>query len=476
MQAGTSAPGGLVDLVVKRPLDAPLSSAFVEWRERGSVLGAVDLSRRFGTDNAFGLRLNAAAEHIDPKVRDARGHRNLLALAGDWRVAKGTLLEAEVETSRRSQPSVPGFSLLGDVLPSVPDPRLNLNNQPWSEPVVFDATTASLRLTQAAERRLAPGRARRGAAPEDRRPAGLRLRLLRSRAGAGRHLLRRPLLPERQLRSLRLPERERAAPQRRARPLAARPVRDRIARPHAGGRRIAEPGAPPVRDAGVQLRRHRQRRRHGDDAGGPDADDAEHEPRRALDRALPARPDRLRPAHRPLARRAVHAPAPHHRQHRRPEPHRLLAVVHDAVRRRQLRLHAGADRLRELGPRRRERRGSRPIEATRTPARPSPPRKAGRWRSASRAAASGSTGTWRHSTSQKPRFDDVGTCFALPGDPPDCTRALAGTQRHRGVEAGGAWRQGGLELRGGAQWLQARAGRHAQPGARRQAADQRSRP
>ena len=148
MQAGTSAPGGLVDLTVKRPLDAPLSSAFIEWRERGSVLGAVDLSRRFGTDNAFGLRLNAAAEHIDPKVRDASGHRNLLALAGDWRVAKGTLLEAEVETSRRSQPSVPGFSLLGDVLPSVPDPRLNLNNQPWSEPVVFDATTASLRLTQ----------------------------------------------------------------------------------------------------------------------------------------------------------------------------------------------------------------------------------------------------------------------------------------------------------------------------------------
>ena len=89
MQAGTSAPGGLVDLVVKRPLDAPLSSAFVEWRERGSVLGAVDLSRRFGADNAFGLRLNAAAEHIDPIVRDARGHRHVLALAGDWRVGEG---------------------------------------------------------------------------------------------------------------------------------------------------------------------------------------------------------------------------------------------------------------------------------------------------------------------------------------------------------------------------------------------------
>ena len=148
MQAGTSAPGGLVDLIVKRPLDAPLSSAFVEWRQRGSVLGSVDLSRRFGVDNAFGLRLNAAAEHIDPLVRNARGERSLIALAGDWRSARGTLVEAEIERSHHSQPSVPGFSLLGDRLPSVPDPRLSLNNQPWSLPGVFDATTASLRLTQ----------------------------------------------------------------------------------------------------------------------------------------------------------------------------------------------------------------------------------------------------------------------------------------------------------------------------------------
>ena len=148
LQAGTSAPGGLVDLVVKRPLDAPLRSAFLEWRERGSVLGSVDISQRFGVGDAFGMRLNAGAEHIDPIVRNARGHRNVLALAGDWRVTKQTLLEAEVETSHRSQPSVPGFSLLGDRVPAVPDPRLNLNDQPWSLPVVFDATTTSLRLTQ----------------------------------------------------------------------------------------------------------------------------------------------------------------------------------------------------------------------------------------------------------------------------------------------------------------------------------------
>ena len=148
MQAGTSAPGGLVNFVVKRPTDTPIRSAFLEWRQSGSVTGAVDLSQRFGTDNAFGVRLNAAAAHLDPRVRDAKGERNLVALAADWRVSSDTLLEAEIERSHQSQPSVPGFSMLGNTVPAPTDPRINLNNQPWSLPVVLDGTTGSLRWQQ----------------------------------------------------------------------------------------------------------------------------------------------------------------------------------------------------------------------------------------------------------------------------------------------------------------------------------------
>lgn len=148
MQAGTSSPGGLVNYIVKRPLDAPLRSATFEYRQTGSVTGSVDLSQRFGTNDAFGVRLNAAAAHLDPRVRDSIGHRDLFAIAADWRVSADTLLEAEVENSRRSQPTQPGFSLLGDRVPPNVDPRISLNNQPWSQPVVFDATTASLRWQQ----------------------------------------------------------------------------------------------------------------------------------------------------------------------------------------------------------------------------------------------------------------------------------------------------------------------------------------
>ncbi len=149
IQAGTSAPGGLVNYVVKRPTARPLREVRLEAGKRGSVLAAVDLGGRFGIDDAFGLRLNVAHERLRPQVRSADGERSLVALAGDWRIGRDSLLEAEVEWSRRAQASQTGFSLLGNVMPAVPDPRLNLNNQPWVQTSRFDALTGTLRFTQA---------------------------------------------------------------------------------------------------------------------------------------------------------------------------------------------------------------------------------------------------------------------------------------------------------------------------------------
>lgn len=150
MQAGLSAPGGLVNLVVKRP-DTNLRSVTLGWEQSGSVLAAADISQRFGDQQAFGVRMNVAYQHLDPQLRSATGKRHLFALAGDWRLSADTLIEAEVESSRRSQPSQPGFSLLGSTLPDANsiDPRINLNNQPWSLPVVMAGNTGSLRVSQA---------------------------------------------------------------------------------------------------------------------------------------------------------------------------------------------------------------------------------------------------------------------------------------------------------------------------------------
>lgn len=148
LQAGTSAPGGLLNLVVKRP-GGRIRDAALSWTQPGTWEAEADLGDRAGANGSLGWRVNASATRLDPQTRDSRGERHLLAAAGDLRL--GTLfIEAEVEASRQRQPSTPGFSLLGDRLPSAAsiDPRLNLNRQPWTLPVVFDGTTGSLRVTQ----------------------------------------------------------------------------------------------------------------------------------------------------------------------------------------------------------------------------------------------------------------------------------------------------------------------------------------
>jgi iron complex outermembrane receptor protein len=149
IQAGTSAPGGLVNYVVKRPTEQDIRQVRVEATSRSSLLGAADISSRFGADRQFGLRLNVAQERLRPQTDNLKGERSLAALAADWRISGDSLLEAELEWSRKSQPSQQAFSLLGNNLPAVPNPRLNLNNQPWSQPSVFNALTGTLRYTQA---------------------------------------------------------------------------------------------------------------------------------------------------------------------------------------------------------------------------------------------------------------------------------------------------------------------------------------
>jgi iron complex outermembrane recepter protein len=148
IQAGTSAPGGLINYNVKRPTNTDLRTIKLETTSYGSLLGAVDLGGRSGENKEFGYRINAAAEKIDNYTPAAKGNRQLLAVAADWRINKDSILEAEFEYSRRSQPSVPGMSLTGNILPAVNN-KLNINNQPWSQPVVLEGLTGTIKFEQA---------------------------------------------------------------------------------------------------------------------------------------------------------------------------------------------------------------------------------------------------------------------------------------------------------------------------------------
>lgn len=149
MQSGVSAPGGLVNLLVKRP-EGRVRSTTVSVDDAGQTKASVDLSDRFGERREFGARLNASVAKLNTHIDNTEGHSRLLALAGDWRVSPDTLIEAEVEYSWLSQPSVPGLSLLGTRLPSAREfsRNLNLNNQPWTTPVQMEGTTGTLRWKQ----------------------------------------------------------------------------------------------------------------------------------------------------------------------------------------------------------------------------------------------------------------------------------------------------------------------------------------
>ncbi len=156
LQSGVSAPGGMVNYVLKRPTTAPLRDVFFGVSERGTTLLQGDFGGRLGEDNRFGYRVNLAGEERRPMVHDAPGDRTFVSGFFDMRLPGAALLEAEFENHRVRQRSVPGFGLLdgngdgvADTLPAPIDPRINLNDQPWSQPFESDSTIGSIRFQQA---------------------------------------------------------------------------------------------------------------------------------------------------------------------------------------------------------------------------------------------------------------------------------------------------------------------------------------
>jgi iron complex outermembrane receptor protein len=136
--SGTGSPGGALNFLTK-PATVDITELSVDVGERGSVTASADLGRRVGDD--VGYRLNAAAWTREPAARDADGRGTVVAGAVDWRGRGGIRAEAEFEVQNSRQISVPGFGLLdadgdgvAETLPPPIDPRLNLNNQPWSQP------------------------------------------------------------------------------------------------------------------------------------------------------------------------------------------------------------------------------------------------------------------------------------------------------------------------------------------------------
>ncbi|MDQ1831097.1 TonB-dependent siderophore receptor [Massilia scottii] len=144
LQAGVTAPGGIVNYALKRPTDTPLRSVTVEARERGTVYGAVDLGGRFN-DKRFGYRVNAAGERLRSYVKGADGERSFVSGAFDWQISPQALLQLDMDYQKKSQITAPGYQLIGGVaLPANISAKTLLNEQPWTKPV--DTRTSNIGL------------------------------------------------------------------------------------------------------------------------------------------------------------------------------------------------------------------------------------------------------------------------------------------------------------------------------------------
>jgi len=155
MLAGASAPGGLVNYVLKQPTAQDLRQIDASISEHGSALVHGDIGGRMGERGEFGYRINIAAEERRPVIDNAWSKRTLASGFFDWHPGPQTIVQFEFEHQQVREISVPGYALLDSgnsgvaaTLPPPIDPRLNLNAQPWTQPFESTQTSGSLRVAQ----------------------------------------------------------------------------------------------------------------------------------------------------------------------------------------------------------------------------------------------------------------------------------------------------------------------------------------
>lgn len=124
--------GGIVNLVPKRAADTPLTRLSLSHYSDSQLGTHLDLGRRFGADNAFGLRFNGVYRDGDTAI-DANAERTRLATLGlDWR-GKGLRASLDAGYQRRDVHGGNGLSLSlsGADIPDLPDAEQQLA-PPWT--------------------------------------------------------------------------------------------------------------------------------------------------------------------------------------------------------------------------------------------------------------------------------------------------------------------------------------------------------
>jgi iron complex outermembrane receptor protein len=125
--------GGLINVLPKRAPNEPLSEVSVGVQSGGQGYVAADIARRFGPDQATGIRLNAARRDGGDDGVDGEKHQlSALSLGLDWH-SSNVRLSADIgyqnDKLKSPRPSVTPASNLP--IPEAPDAKNNFA-QPWT--------------------------------------------------------------------------------------------------------------------------------------------------------------------------------------------------------------------------------------------------------------------------------------------------------------------------------------------------------
>jgi iron complex outermembrane recepter protein len=133
-----SAVGGVINIVPKRAGDNPLTRLTADFASDSQLGGGVDVSRRFGRDREFGIRVNTSYHNGDTPLDHQSREAFVGALAADYR---GERFRASLDFISQEEdfdaPSRPFLLGAGVQTPSAPNGRLNVSPS-WARSEIVD--------------------------------------------------------------------------------------------------------------------------------------------------------------------------------------------------------------------------------------------------------------------------------------------------------------------------------------------------
>ncbi|MBS0514458.1 MAG: TonB-dependent siderophore receptor [Proteobacteria bacterium] len=134
---GFTSPAGIINMVTKRARDRPTAAFDITYDDNGQTVGHVDVGRRFGDNNRYGLRVNLASGKLHASADNQDGSRSLVSAAFDWRVTEAITFKLDYENFHKRLVENSAIALLPAVnntilLPRIPDSS-KLISGPWAK-------------------------------------------------------------------------------------------------------------------------------------------------------------------------------------------------------------------------------------------------------------------------------------------------------------------------------------------------------